>query len=114
MKLGDLVLLRMEFHQTAGGKVRPAVVLLDAGDDDLVAAPITSRQRLSEYDLAIQDWKAAERSFLYPCSQTNCAAEERNCKAPGHSGHNRSRRTHSDSGASLPGLILDDAGPQNA
>jgi PemK-like, MazF-like toxin of type II toxin-antitoxin system len=60
MKLGDLVLLRMEFHQTAGGKVRPAVVPLDAGDDDFVAAPITSRQRPSEYDHAIQDWKAAE------------------------------------------------------
>ena len=37
MKLGDVVLLRMEFHQTAGGKVRPAIVLLDAGDDDALA-----------------------------------------------------------------------------
>lgn len=59
MKLGDLVLLRMEFHQTAGGKVRPAVVLLDAGDDDFVAAPVTSRPRLSEYDLPVQEWKTA-------------------------------------------------------
>src|SRR5712691_1360530 len=59
MKLGDVVLLRMEFHQIAGGKVRPAVVLLDAGDDDFVAAPVTSRPRLSEYDLPIQEWKLA-------------------------------------------------------
>lgn len=59
MKLGDLVLLRMEFHQTAGGKVRPAVVLLDAGDDDFVAAPVTSRPKLSEYDLPVQEWKTA-------------------------------------------------------
>jgi mRNA interferase MazF len=61
MKLqrGEVVLLRMEFHQTAGGKVRPAVVLLDAGDDDFVAAPVTSRPRLSEYDLPIQEWKLA-------------------------------------------------------
>jgi mRNA interferase MazF len=59
MRLGDLVLLRMEFHQTAGGKVRPAIVLLDAGDDDFVAAPVTSRPRLSEYDLPIQEWKTA-------------------------------------------------------
>jgi mRNA-degrading endonuclease toxin of MazEF toxin-antitoxin module len=57
MKLGDVVLLRMEFHQTAGGKVRPAVVLLDAGDDDFVAAPVTSRPRLSEYDLPVHEWK---------------------------------------------------------
>ena len=49
----------MEFHQTAGGKVRPAIVLLDAGDDDFVAAPITSRPRLSDYDLPVQEWKIA-------------------------------------------------------
>lgn len=54
MKLGDVVLLRMEFHQIAGGKE-----LLDTGDDDFVAAPVTSRLRLSEYDLAIQEWKIA-------------------------------------------------------
>jgi hypothetical protein len=30
MRLGDIVLLRMEFHQTAGAKLRPAVVLLIA------------------------------------------------------------------------------------
>jgi mRNA interferase MazF len=59
MRLGDVVLLRMEFHQTAGGKVRPAIVLLDTGDDDFVAAPVTSRPRLSEYDLPIQEWKTA-------------------------------------------------------
>ena len=59
MKLGDVVLLRMEFHQTAGGKVRPAIVLLDTGDDDFVAAPITSRLRLSEYDLPVREWKTA-------------------------------------------------------
>ena len=33
------------FHQAVGGKVRPAIVLLDAGDDDFVAAPVTSRDR---------------------------------------------------------------------
>ena len=59
MKLGDVVLLRMEFHQTAGGKVRPAIVLLDTGDDDFVAAPVTSRPRRSEYDVSIQEWRVA-------------------------------------------------------
>ena len=49
----------MEFHQTAGGKLRPAIVLLDVGDDDFVAAPVTSRRRLSDYDLPVQEWKAA-------------------------------------------------------
>jgi mRNA interferase MazF len=59
LRLGDVVLLRMEFHQTAGGKVRPAVVLLDTGDDDFVAAPVTSRPRLSGYDLPVEEWKIA-------------------------------------------------------
>ena len=59
LQLGDVVLLRMEFHQIAGSKIRPAVVLLDTGDDDFIAAPITSRARASAYDLAIQEWGAA-------------------------------------------------------
>lgn len=49
----------MEFHQAAGAKVRPAVVLLDAGDDDFVAAPITSQPRTSAFDFEIREWRAA-------------------------------------------------------
>jgi len=49
----------MAFHQTAGTKVRPAIVLLDAGDDDFVGAPVTSRARISDYDLPIQEWRTA-------------------------------------------------------
>ena len=59
LQLGDVVLLRMEFHQTIGGKVRPAVVLLDSGDDDFVAAPVTTRPRVSDYDLPVLEWRAA-------------------------------------------------------
>ena len=59
LQFGELVLIRMEFHQKAGGKVRPAVVLLDAGDDDFVGAPITSQPRHSEFDIGIQQWRAA-------------------------------------------------------
>lgn len=59
LQFGEVVLLRMEFHQAAGSKVRPAVVLLDSGDDDFVAAPVTSRPRLSSYDLPVQEWKIA-------------------------------------------------------
>ena len=56
---GDVVLLRIDFHQSAGGKVRPAIVLLDAGDDDFVAAPVTSRARSSPFEIAIREWSAA-------------------------------------------------------
>jgi mRNA interferase MazF len=59
LQLGDVVLQWVGFHQTPGGKVRPSIVLLDTGDDDVVAAPVTSRARISEYDIAIQNWEAA-------------------------------------------------------
>jgi hypothetical protein len=32
LRRGEVVLIRVEFHQTPGGKLRPAVVLLDSGD----------------------------------------------------------------------------------
>ena len=53
LSVREIVLTRIDFHQSAGGKVRPAVVLLDTGDDDFVAAPVTSLPRVSEFDIAI-------------------------------------------------------------
>jgi mRNA-degrading endonuclease toxin of MazEF toxin-antitoxin module len=59
LRLGDVVLIRMQFHQAPGSKIRPALVLLDTADDGFVAAPVTSQPRMSEHDLAIKDWRAA-------------------------------------------------------
>ena len=59
LRLGEVVLVRIDFHQTPGGKLRPAVALLDSGDDDFVAAPITSQRRVSAFDLPIQQWREA-------------------------------------------------------
>ena len=59
LQVGELVLIRMRFHQAPRSKIRPALVCLDSGDDDFVATPITSQAKLSEYDLAIEDWRAA-------------------------------------------------------
>ena len=59
LRPGEVVLIRIGFHQTPGGKLRPAVVLLDSGDDDFVAASITSRPRGSEFDLVIHRWRDA-------------------------------------------------------
>ena len=56
---GEVVLIRMQFHQATGSKVRPALVVLETGDDDFVGAPVTSQKRLSEHDLAIGDWPTA-------------------------------------------------------
>lgn len=59
LRRGEVILVRIAFHQTVGGKVRPATVLLDPGDDDFVAAPITSRSRGSAFEVPIQDWRQA-------------------------------------------------------
>src|SRR5580658_8848640 len=59
MRFGEVVLIRMQFQQATGAKVRPAGLLLDSGDDDFVAAPITSRAKKSGYDLAMEGWRAA-------------------------------------------------------
>jgi len=59
IQAADVVLIRMQFHQASGSKVRPALVLLDTGDQDFVAAPVTSQSRLSDFDFAINDWRAA-------------------------------------------------------
>lgn len=59
LRPGEVVLIRMQFHQRAGSKVRPALVLIDSADDDFVAAPITSQRRASEYDLPLRDWQSA-------------------------------------------------------
>ncbi|MBZ5610480.1 MAG: type II toxin-antitoxin system PemK/MazF family toxin [Acidobacteriia bacterium] len=57
LRPGEVVLIRIDFHQTPGGKLRPAVVLLDAEDDDFVAAPVTSRPPRSNFDLTIRHWR---------------------------------------------------------
>jgi mRNA-degrading endonuclease toxin of MazEF toxin-antitoxin module len=59
LRPGEVVLIRIGFHQTPGGKVRVAVVLLDSGDEDFVAAPVTSRPRISEFDVTVQQWRQA-------------------------------------------------------
>ena len=59
LRPGEVVLIRIDFHQTPGGKLCPAVVLLDSADDDFVAAPITSRFRSSDFDVPICQWREA-------------------------------------------------------
>ena len=56
---GDVVPIRVPFHQALGSKVRPVLVVLDSGDGDFAGVPITSRIRDSEFDLVISDWQAA-------------------------------------------------------
>jgi mRNA interferase MazF len=59
LRPGEIVLIRIGFHEAPGGKFRPAAVLLDSGDDDFVAGPVTSRFRVSAFDVPIHQWREA-------------------------------------------------------
>jgi mRNA interferase MazF len=59
LQAAEVVLIRVQFHQSQGSKIRPALVLVDTGDEDCVAAPITSQIRPAEFDFVVTDWQAA-------------------------------------------------------
>ncbi|MEK7403765.1 MAG: type II toxin-antitoxin system PemK/MazF family toxin [Acidobacteriota bacterium] len=56
---GDLVLLAFPFTSETGAKQRPALVLLDTGDEDLLVARITGQYHATPFDVALSDWAAA-------------------------------------------------------
>ncbi|MEP6963789.1 MAG: type II toxin-antitoxin system PemK/MazF family toxin, partial [Acidobacteriota bacterium] len=56
---GDVVLLAFPFTSSVGAKQRPALVLLDSGDQDILVARITTQSYESPFDSTIQDWRAA-------------------------------------------------------
>jgi mRNA interferase MazF len=58
-RFGEVVLVEVHFHQMKGSKIRPATVVLDSGDEDFVAAPITSRPSVAGFDLMLLDWQSA-------------------------------------------------------
>lgn len=56
---GDLVLLALPFTGATGAKQRPALVLLDSGDEDLLVARVTTQRRVSEFDVVSDSRSAA-------------------------------------------------------
>ncbi|MCC7354291.1 MAG: type II toxin-antitoxin system PemK/MazF family toxin [Anaerolineae bacterium] len=56
---GDIVLIRFPFTSGAEEKKRPALVLADTGDDDSVAARVTSQPGDTAYDVTVTDWQQA-------------------------------------------------------
>ena len=58
-KPGDVVLVKFPFTSGTGSKLRPALVILDTGDADLVVARITTQSSISPFDVAVMDWRGA-------------------------------------------------------
>jgi mRNA interferase MazF len=56
---GEVVLLSLPFTGGMGAKRRPAVVLLDVDDADIVVVPVTSQLMRTRFDVALRDWQQA-------------------------------------------------------
>lgn len=57
---GDVVLLRYLFTNAEGAKKRPALVLRDTGDDDVILARVTSQvSRRDPFDVELTHWAQA-------------------------------------------------------
>jgi mRNA interferase MazF len=54
---GDLLLVDFPMTSSGPGKPRPALVILDTGDADVMLARVTSQSRNTPYDVPIIDWK---------------------------------------------------------
>lgn len=56
---GELVFVLFPFVDSTGAKRRPALVLLDTGDDDIVVARVTGQIPQSSYDVSLANWQQA-------------------------------------------------------
>lgn len=57
-EFGDILLVAFPQSGTTQTKRRPALVILDVGDADVVLAPITTRERSGRGDYFLRDWSA--------------------------------------------------------
>jgi len=54
---GEIVLLKFPFTDGDKSKKRPALILLDSNDGDIVVCRITSKLYNSDYDFRIENWE---------------------------------------------------------
>ena len=61
---GEIVLLEFPLADASATRRRPAIVLLDTGDSDFVAARVTSQSARDSFDVELNDWR--ESGLLLP------------------------------------------------
>ena len=66
---GDIILIKFPFSNSTLIKKRPALVILDTGDEDIVVARITTQIYYSDYDYSILNWSHAG---LLDSSEVRC------------------------------------------
>ncbi|MBN2220386.1 MAG: hypothetical protein JW697_08940, partial [Kosmotogaceae bacterium] len=55
-KSGDIVLIEFPHTDLEGTSKRPAIVLYDSGDQDILLARVTTQEYTTETDYKILDW----------------------------------------------------------
>lgn len=56
---GEVVLMLFPFSGLSGARRRPALVLIDTGDEDIVVARITSQTVRDTFDVELMEWREA-------------------------------------------------------
>ena len=59
LKFGDIILIKFPFTDLSGAKKRPALVLHDTNDNDIIICRITSQAKESDFDIEITDQQRA-------------------------------------------------------
>ncbi len=54
---GDIVIIAFPYTNMNGSIMRPAMVIVDTGDEDIIVSRITSQKRLIETEVEIHNWK---------------------------------------------------------
>jgi mRNA interferase MazF len=58
-EFGEVVLLPFIYSDLQSSKRRPALVLIDSGDEDVLLAKITTKRYATDYDVPVREWKNA-------------------------------------------------------
>lgn len=56
---GEVVLLSFPFADAEGAKRRPALILLDTGDEDTIVSRVTSQSSRGRFDVELAGWREA-------------------------------------------------------
>ncbi|WP_427159133.1 type II toxin-antitoxin system PemK/MazF family toxin [Aliinostoc sp. HNIBRCY26] len=56
---GSVILLKLPFSDAVTFKLRPVLLILDTGDDDVIVARITSQITHTAFDVEIIEWQQA-------------------------------------------------------
>jgi len=57
LKFGDIIILRFPFTDSESIKKRPALVINDYGDGDIVVCRITSQMYYTQFDYYLETWQ---------------------------------------------------------